>query len=173
MKPLLTATIAVLAFAGGAGTMKLAGPSAPPPVPLPANFTPYLSDFVREGSRLAALTAQGTSIDVYEAQYAATTAAYEMLETAWPTNHASMARTEYHEAMRGWKIVLNLWREHTTYPSLKSDASIQRTYALERYAPGKIRYDSNHHALYDENIRILMAVASTYFRNGRQATERD
>lgn len=154
---------------------------------LPANFQPRLVDFMREGSRLAALISQGVQITTFGEQLATTRAAFEMLEEQWPIEQSREARSEFQNALRGWALTHELWRHSITdySRSLGSTSDPQLIAVLENYAPGRILHNGPgkfyektfdgqlgpEYIPFNANIRLLMKIGSEHYTTGKELIE--
>jgi hypothetical protein len=141
---------------------------------LSSAFRDNLRKFVEQGSRLAALTEQGVSFDRFGDQLASATATYDLLDSTWPKHYKPDAKKEFGEAVIGWKLVHQLWSMHN-----RSDRQGVFDHELRQlvdsYAPGRVPQDPNNVDVVDymRAARVLMAVASEHFQQGRSAVVRD
>ncbi len=164
--------------------MKLKQAGANPqvtPAELPPSFRRQLAVFIREGTRLSALTRQGVSYERYGEQYATTAAEFDLLDPEWPEEYQPLARFEFQRALRGWKLTHQFWRRSIQENTLVSTADPDAIRILETYAPGKILHNGPDkfygrtydlqldasHIPYDANIRVLMGTASEHFTSAR------
>lgn len=154
---------------------------------LPEAFRQGFEKFIAEGSRLNSLTKQGVSIDSYGEQLATTAAAFDVLDSLWPSGYETTAQLEFQSALSGWKLLYRFWRmeisKDNSLPSTNDRSIID---ALEAYAPGRIKHNGNgawfgnsaderldsSFIPYRPNIRIIMGIASDYFVTARTRVQK-
>jgi len=191
---LVLATCAFVAYSQAHRSKPAADSPTPTPTPallpkLPPNFEPRLSEFLRDATRLFALTRQGTTIAAYGEQLATVATTHEMLVATWPADYAPNAKEELRQALRGWRFVLQLWQESiktardaTSGIYIEPDARMyfngEAVRILDSYAPGRLIHGDLHggskeYIRFNANIGVLMTVAAEHFRLGKGLLEGD
>jgi hypothetical protein len=142
------------------------------PKDLPAQFQPLLSEFIREGNRLADFPGQGVKHVRYAEHLASTTAAYELLATVWPSDYKREARQQFSIALSEWNVLDAMWkRALKVYPdgSFGSDLVPAIVQELEAAAPGRIVFSSGEPKVVDVEASIsrLLTSAARHFQAGQ------
>lgn len=131
-------------------------------------FLKRMDDFVREVARMEALTKVGTSKDDFQHQLGTTNGAFLLLEPEWPADFEFDALVDFTLAIRGWKLVSQLWSQNSGSYSYNSSLNEK----LKTYAPDEImiwKDDDGKLTLFpwEQNLRIVMGVATRHSAAGR------
>jgi len=164
-----------------------AKPSVPIPTPTPTVAKPSISDvfkeqltrFLEEATTLNAMTEQGVSFTDFRRQLASVKGAYDFASAAWPSDFAPEARDSIEKAFKGWDLTLYLWnlkienKDNPVEPNINGYEAIT-TYGgdllvIEVHPSDFIvpSYRQKKYLPFDENIGVLLSIASSHFDTGR------
>lgn len=163
-------------------------PSTPTPTPtptielLPEVFKSAINDFILAGSKLNAATGQGLSYLDYQDYYAEVGGAYELALASWPENFAPEAKEQFAQAFWGWDLTNFMWEAKINEEKPPSAPDVQRFDEFKEYAgdyldvivsasdvlSGSRSPEDKGYYLSDDNISILLSLASDQFEAGRE-----
>jgi hypothetical protein len=147
--------------------------SGPPPTATPpAVFISALNDFISAASKLNAATSQGVNYVNFRDYYAEAGGAFDRALSTWPDDFSPEAKTEFLGAAIGWDLTVHLWGAKVDGKSTLRNDPLQDD--IIDYGGGKIwtvitatGVDTGDVGVNDENITILMTLASEQFEAGR------
>ena len=156
--------------------------------------TPTLSDlfktqvvrFVEEASRLKSITEQGVNFVEYSQQLSEIRSIYDILDSLWVDDFEVKTQENVQKAIESWECAYLLWDLKINYKLSINEHDSSNEYFQDVYGCGgddlllvdidRIVMDKDtgerRRALsipYDENISILLSVASDYFEVAQPA----
>lgn len=168
MKPKNLLSIILLAAMLALAACVSREPIEPTPVPLSETFRTALDNFIVASSKLNAATGQGVNHNNYQQFYAEAGGAYDLAMASWPDGFALEAQAEFADAMTGWRLIGYVWdvdisgRGYLLGSDPHSDEIID--YGGEQTVLGGL---GSAQVLTNENIGVLMSLASDHFETGR------
>ena len=148
-------------------------PPTPTVEPLSDIFKSAINDFITAGSKLNAATGQGVSYLNYRDYYAEVNGAYELALVSWPENFAPEAKELFTQAVLGWDLTGFMWSAKLNDEAPPTAPDEQRYAEFEEYAGDYLQgFEgtlSTRYFLTDENIGILLSLASEQFEAGRES----
>lgn len=148
-------------------------------------FKEQLMRFLEEATTLNAMTEVGVSYLNYQQQLGKAAGAYQLASVSWPPNFAPKARNSLDKAFEGWELALELWSlkvQGVKYYGIPTEPDFYGYQRFVTYA-GEVLYFGVRSPTYqipqfqgkkyvlvaDENISVLLTLASDYFEVGRTA----
>lgn len=153
-------------------------------------FKPSMSDDLKakinkvleDGSTLNAMTEQGVNFSNFGQQLAKTKGDYDLAVAVWPDNVAPETKKAFDQAFIGWNYAYYLWdlkigdKDTPTEPNInKFDDIISYAGAenlrieMHDYKFIVENYRGKKYLPFDENIGILLSIASAHFKEAQQA----
>lgn len=133
--------------------------------PLSDVFKSAIDDFITAGSKLNAATGQGVSYLNYRDYYAEVGGAYELALASWPENFAPDAKEQFTKALWGWDLTGVMWEAKIQDEEIL--ASHPRFNEFEQYGGDLLAKAETRIRITDDNIGLLLALASEQFEAGR------
>ena len=156
-------------------------------------FKPKMSDELKsqvlkvldEGATLTAMTEQGVNYSDFGNQLAKTRGAYNLALSMWADDFAPEARINFDKAFEGWDLTLYLWNAKINELDNPVEPDINRFDDFVSYAAKEVvfqiypydfmveNYRAKRYLPFDENISILLSVASDYFQQGQTLIQQE
>jgi hypothetical protein len=148
---------------------------------VPELFKTQLMKFIEEGTKACERSGQGVSYLELREQLASVKASYSLCKATWPKSLPQEMTADFDHAIRAWDLILDIWKDKLEY----SWSDYQSTYQppadgfdigeFEKYlillVDDKGRQSrvvkGQKYLPWDENISILLTVASDSFGKGR------
>ncbi len=178
----LVIVFALVLSACGPSADQLAETEAARPTATP-DISPLLRQqftrIVEEGTKLNSMTEQGVNYGDFNDQLAEVRGAYDLAVAEWPAGFAPKAKLDLAQAFKGWELTSDLWalkigkkdnpvepdiNGYTRYVDYGGEALVieihPKDYLVEQYSEKKF-------LPFDDNLGVLLALASKYFETGR------
>jgi hypothetical protein len=142
-------------------------------------FKEQLTRFFEEGTTLTSMTAQGVNYSDYRQQLAKVKGAYELASATWPEGFAPDAKSMFETAFKGWDFSLYLWelkinnKDNPVEPDVNGYVELIEfagKHFLTKTHPSDYiveAYRGKKYLPFDENIGLLLGMASDDFEFGR------
>jgi len=135
---------------------------------------------LEEGATLTAMTEQGVNYANFGQQLAKVKGAYDLATASWPSDFSPDAKGKFDKAFEGWNLTYYLWglkigkKDNPVAPDINKYDDIV-AYAgdllvTENHPAGFIvtKYVGKKFLPFDENISVLLSLASEQFNAGRE-----
>lgn len=148
------------------------------------DFKLKISDLLKEGSTLNALTEQGVSFVNFGEQLAITKGAFDLANSVWPEKYNPEAKDLFEKAFTGWNLALTLWNDKINKYDNPVEPDINRYQDFINYAGDSLiidehpsdfivkAYQGKKFVTFD-NIGILLSLASDYFSQAQSLVQED
>jgi hypothetical protein len=142
-------------------------------------FRQQLTRFLEEGTTTTAMTEQGISYLQFQQRIPAMNGAYDLAVSTWPEGFSADARSSFERALDGWDLALDLWSLDIGDKDNPLEPNINGYQRYVDYAGDMLVYDTHPSNFivedyrgktflpFDENISILLAIASDAFDDGK------
>jgi len=139
-----------------------------------------LTRMLEEGATLTSMTEQGVNYSDYRQQLAKVKGAYDLASVTWETDFAPDAKTNFDKAFEGWDLTLYLWelkigdKDNPVEPNINNFTSFTNyagdSLVLEIHPSDFLveSYRGKKYLPFDENISVLLSMASDSFEEGRK-----
>jgi hypothetical protein len=151
----------------------------PDPTISPA-FISQLNQFLQLGSELNTATGQGINFANFSDRLAAVGGAYDLAAAAWPDAFPEDSKADFEAALEGWELAKHLWglsindSDNPVEPDINGYLTLLEyggdSMLLDIHPEGYIvpEYRNKQFMPFDENVSILLGLASDYFETGRE-----
>lgn len=152
----------------------------PTAIPLSDFFISNIQSFLTDGSALNAATDTGINYINYNRQFADLRGVYELALSDWPDGFAIDARDKFDHAIEAWDWTLFLWqlkldeKDNPVEPDINGylqivDFAGEENLVIDTHPQNFIvtSYRNKQFLPFDENISILLSIASEDFEAGR------
>ena len=144
-----------------------------------AIFDQQLIRFLEEGATASAMTDLGVTYANLQVQVAIARGAYDLAGATWPEDFPSEPKTAFDHAFTAWTLALDLWNlksqdrdrpvepdvnGYDRYVTFAGDLLLTETYPAGFFVA---EYSSKKYLPFDENISILLGLASGSFEDGK------
>lgn len=138
-----------------------------------------LTRMLEEGSTLTSMTEQGVNYSDYRQQLAKVKGAYDLASATWSSDFAPDAKTTLEKAFEGWDLALFLWELKIGEKDNPVEPNINNFTAFTSYGGDLLvikkhpsdylveLYRGKKYIPFDENISVLLSMASDSFEEGR------
>jgi hypothetical protein len=139
-----------------------------------------LTRMLEEGATLTSMTEQGVNYSDYRQQLAKVKGAYDLASATWESDFAPDAKANFEKAFEGWDLTLYLWElkigdkdnpvepninRFTSFTDYMGDSLITKTHPSDFIVEA---YRGKKYLPFDENISVLLSMASNSFEEGRK-----
>jgi len=143
-------------------------------------FKTQLIQYLKDAGKLSTQSGEGINVLTLRSQLTEAKATFDLLNSTWPAEFVPESKELFKKSHEGYDLVLKLWNykinesDNPTEPAINSWPEFQ-AYAgealiVETHGSDFIvaDYRGKKFLPFDENIRVLLTLASGFFEKGRE-----
>lgn len=143
-------------------------------------FKTELIQYLKDAGKLSTQSGEGINFKTLRSQLTEAKATFDLLNSTWPADFLLESKEEFKKSHEGYDLALKIWSlkinesDYPTEPDINSwstfqayagDALIVKTYEDSFIVAD---YRGKKYLPFDENIRVLLTIASLHFEKGRE-----